>query len=1029
MENSGLYKFFDWLLNRKILVTVINLFLVTAGILSYLWLEWRQEPTSNQSTITISTKGKFGSHIDNFENEVTKKIEDVVSNISGIDYFTSSTKNGESDVTVHFKDTVEPQEALNRIRTAVGSVANNLPSYANFPQISSGDANDKGVLDILFYSNDKENSKEKILAIAKYVEEDLKPRILQVDGVAGVKINGVENPQIYIQLDLNKIHRLKMNPAEIQSIINKGLKFTQSTDFGGIATKSKKINITSMGTAYSIEDIKKMTILPGLILSDIASVKVKQQTPTIYFNGSNSAIYLSIFKSSNGNPIATINEVTKVIKKEINQRKDIQVNFLNRLKKTKELFKKVKQTGIEAILLVLLIVLLFTFSLAGSLVPAIAVPVSITGTFVVMLALKLSFNPATLAALVLSIGLVVDDAIVILENIHKKIMAGIAPLKAAIEATAELCLPIILMTLTLAFVFLPTLFGEGPTRYELKEFAIVIASSVIFSGINSLTLSPILSYLFMANHKENHTHKKVMKSIDDGYKWLLTKAFQWKKTILAIVGFLLVLIIALSQRIPGENKPYIVTEDVWLSGTILRQQNSVNKKYFYPYIQKIGNILSKYKGLYYKFFYISIENGRLSIRIMLFKKIIHRKKQILDDLTKELSEAVPGNMFNLSSDSLEKKVSFNMVGEKTSEELDAITENITKTLKQEGLIKSVWTENQKSDNYNFSLNFNKIQELNIDPARVKELLPILFHNTTLGDASFVKSPKNYPSWIGVHKDFKYDPEKILSMSFGFEDVRDRRKITYVALKDLIAVSSVRTSTNKRRFMAYPSTQYTYELPKEVTVGMVVNRIEQLKFYLPFGTRIEFTDDARDYLNSRGNLLKMIIFAILCIFFILAAQFESLMDGFLILMTAPLAFMGAVTVMKMFSLTFNVYTIIGLITLVGLITKHGILFVSTANELVEQGIQRKTAIIEGAVSRLNPVIMTSLAMVLGCLPLAISQSTAVAPLKQMSLIIIGGVILGTFMTLIVIPLLYYYLSRRGRKLQPLDKNNGNIGIVD
>jgi multidrug efflux pump subunit AcrB len=242
-------------------------------------------------------------------------------------------------------------------------------------------------------------------------------------------------------------------------------------------------------------------------------------------------------------------------------------------------------------------------------------------------------------------------------------------------------------------------------------------------------------------------------------------------------------------------------------------------------------------------------------------------KEILDELIKELSAVVPGIMFNLSSDSLEKKVSFNLVGEKTTEELDAITDNITKTLKKEGLIKSVWTDNQKSDNYNFSLNFNRIQELHIDPAKVREMLPILFHNTTLGDASFVKSPKNYPSWIGVHKNFKYDPEKILSMTFHFEDTRDRRKLVYVALKDIININSIRSNTSKRRFMAYPSTQYTYELPKEVTIGMVVNRMKELNFYLPFGTRVEFTDEARDYLNSKGNLLKMIIFAILCIFFI------------------------------------------------------------------------------------------------------------------------------------------------------------------
>lgn len=1012
MENNNIvYNFFDWLLNRKILVTVINMFLLTAGILSYLWIEWRQEPTSNRSVITISTKGKFGSHIDMFENEVTKKIENVVANISGVDYFVASTKNGESDITVYFKDSVEPQEALNRIRTTVSSVANNLPSYANHPSISTGDAGDKGILDILFYPNDNDNSKDKILAIKKYIEEDLKPRILAVDGVANVRINGTDSPQIYIHLDLNKVHRFKLSLADVKQVVSKALKFTQSDEFGHVVTQSKKLNITSIGSAYSIEDLKKIVIIPGVTLQDIALIKVKQQTPNIYFNGSNNAIHLMIFKSSNGNPVATINDITTVVKEQIAQRKDINVSFLNRLKKTKELFKKVKATGLEAILLVLLIVLLFTFSLSGSIVPAIAVPVSIVSTFVVMVMLKLSFNPATLAALVLSIGLVVDDAIVILENIHKKILDGWDPLKAAIIATSELALPIILMTLTLAFVFLPTLFGEGPTKYELKEFALVISSAVIFSGINSLTLSPVLSYLFMANHKENYYHKKFMSGMDNIYKKILIKAFNWKKTILVIVGGLVVLFGGLSRDIPSENKPYIITEDVWLSGRIFRQENSVNKKFFFSYIEQLSKVLLKYKGVYYKYFYIEVDNGRMSARLMFYKKVIHKKQEIIDQLLKEINEEVPGIHFSLSSDSLEKKLSFNIVGEKSSDELHAIANKFSKTLQEEGLIKSVWVDNQKSDSYNFNLNFNRIQELNIDPAKVRELLPLLFHNTTLGDASFVKSPKNYSSWIGIDKEFKYNPTKILSMTFPFQDIRDNRKTTYVALGDLITISNIKTQTNKKRFMSYPSVQYSFELPRNVTIGMAVDRMNQLGFYLPFGTRIEFVEEARDYLSSKGNLLKMIIFAILCIFLILSAQFESFIDGFLILMTAPLAFMGSVIVMKLFGLTFNVYTIIGLITLIGLITKHGILFVSTANGFFGQGTNIIHSIVEAAVTRLNAVLMTTLAMIFGSIPLAVSKSTAVAPLKQMSIILIGGIFIGTLMTLIVIPLLYYFLRRK------------------
>ena len=626
---------------------------------------------------------------------------------------------------------------------------------------------------------------------------------------------------------------------------------------------------------------------------------------------------------------------------------------------------------------------------------------------------KLSFNPATLGALVLSIGLVVDDAIVILENIHKKIKEGSKPLQAAIDGTSELCLPIILITLTLAFVFLPTLFGEGPTRHEMRDFAIVISSAVIFSGINSLTLSPILSYLLMAKHKDNKWHQGVIDTVNNTYGRMLMFCLRFRVYIVTLVLALIALALFMMRDIQSETKPNISSRDVSITGRVFKQEDALQKEFFQDVTKTVSNILEQYRGKYYKFFYTSVDSGRLKITLMLKDNILNQRTVIIDNLLKELGDKAAGLSFSLNSDSLEKSVSFCITGEKSPEDLYYIGQKINEILKEKKLINSVWHSMQKSEGYNFQLDFNQIQNYNLDPERIQEMAHILFHYTSVGESSFVGDHKTYKTWIGSLKKYKYSTDHILNMVFPFPDRNESNKIIYVTLGELIKVSGHQSLTRKTRFMGYPSIGFTCGITNKATVGTVVDEIRKLQIaHVPFGTRVEFTGDARDYLSAKGNLIRMILFAILCIFLILAAQFESLISSFIVLTTAPLAFIGAVFAMKFFNLTFNVYTITGLITLTGLVTKHGILFVSTANGL--RGTGTILSIIrEAGVSRLNAVLMTTLAMVFGSIPLALSRSPSLVALRQMCIVIIGGLSIGTLLTIFFTPIVYYYFSRRNQ----------------
>jgi multidrug efflux pump len=846
------------------------------------------------------------------------------------------------------------------------------------------------------------------------VDEDLKQRVLNIEGVASATIYGSGDLEIYISLDLNKISGLKMNIVDIKRIVAKAISFTKSNTVGNVILGTKKYNISSMGNSRSVNDIEEIEIMPGLKLKDIASVKTKIKSADIFFNGSSPAVHMLINKSSSGNPLSTISKVKQLIKQVLAERKDIKVSFVNRLSNNKQLFKKVKSTGIEALILVFIIVLLFTFSLMASLVPATAVPVSLIATFIVMKIFKLSFNPSTLGALVLSIGLVVDDAIVILENIHKKIKEGLSPLQAAIAGTAELCLPIILITLTLAFVFLPTLFGEGPTRYEMKEFAIVISSAVIFSGINSLTLSPILSYLLMAKHNDNKWHQGIINKINKIYDNILIFCLKFRVYVAITVIFLITLAILLARNIQSETKPNISSNDVSLTGRVFKQEDALQKEFFQDVIKNVGNILEKYRGIYYKFFYTSVNAGRLQIHLLLKDDVLNKRTIVINKIIKELSHNISGLNFSLNSDSLEKSISFAVTGEKNPEDLYAIGEKLNQILREKGMIDSVWYSMQKSEGYNFKLDFNKIQSYNLDPDRVQEMVNILFHYTSVGESSFMGNHRTYKTWIGSLKKYKYSPHHILNMVFPFPDRNDGHKSIYITLGELIKVDNHKSLTKKSRFMGYPSISFTCGITAKATVGTVVEAIKKLQAaHVPFGTRIEFTNDARDYLSAKGNLIKMIIFAIICIFLILAAQFESLISSFVVLSTAPLAFMGAIFAMSIFKLTFNVYTITGLITLTGLVTKHGILFVSTANSLFFPGTSIINVIREAAVLRLNAVLMTTLAMIFGSIPLAISRSPSLTALRQMCIVIIGGLSLGTLLTIFFTPIVYYYFCRNSQ----------------
>lgn len=979
---------------------VASCLFVIPGAISFNDLGWTsQSDSTQQQSIYIESKQNTPS-TPNDMYKVGQKIAKQISEISSdiLLYCTSE----EASIEVIYPDGTNVEQLMSELREALSGVK--IPDYARFPTVSRG--NKKWLMQISIASNNPALSNAELTETAK---KFIAKRIESVPGVTKVEVYGEPKSEIVLDLKPAQVIAYGIDVEDLKTVfksystekaflekdtaIKKYSSYAQSF-LANAATKQDIVNyieniVIDKSKSYDQENQKIIKI------KDIANVSVKgrENIRENLLNGKR-GVNIKIFKSFRANPVEVSDAIRKAIK-DVLEDPNYSVYIQDTAQKIRNVVNKTFRSFIEAIILVLLVIFLFLGSLKASITPILAIPISIIGAFWPMKLFGCSINISTLSAIILSIGLVVDDAIVMIEGITKEYTGDKEHNweKASIKAVENLTVPIIVMTSTLMFIFMPIIFTKGVLGKVLKEFAITLSSAVLLSGVVSLTLSPAISARFM-EHSE--WADRMFHPIEVFYRKALAFLSRFKSTLLFFVAISLGTSFIMFTRIPKETFPMSTQKTLSLSSV---NNSNTNIKYFRKQAEKITKILKEYKEI--EVFKIFLDSS-ISITVE-FKQDVKNVDKIKDEIVKKIDYQIPEINFILDDDDDSEEGAFQIYiyGNKDIEEIDEASDLFISALEKiPGIVDYVRTLTKK-DTYDIVLDLDKASQVGVKTEHLTRMLEFLnarwrIAKTKVG-ADFIKIVSTS------------DPKVEFQKKADFRTMSEREKIN-INPGSFLFYEKKQQMTSRIGFRSMPAVKYRILFDQSFPIGKILEQVEMLKKkYLGSQYDIFYTGKARQFLLEKNEMTNTLILSVIFITLILLAQFESLRNTIIVMFTAPLSFVGAVLMLWFTKSTINVYTITGLITLIALIVKHGILFVSGTEEFVKKGLNTKEAIVESAVTRLKPVLMTTICMCIGVLPLVFSKAPEMLSIQQISLVISGGILIGTGMTLFVLPFVMDLLS--------------------
>jgi multidrug efflux pump len=993
-DNEG---FIAVCIRKPILPIVISIFVFLLGYFALLKMEIRNTPKipSNRFLIVCHTKNPTSAQE---VDKLSEKIEKLLPTVGGIDYFSSSSEQSVSKIRVTFKPGIKEINAFNDLRDVMARVQ--LGSEAKSPQIYS-QSDDDCMMFIDFYP--KESSEKDILffdKLAEFLKNVLKNNIRKIDGVGNVEIQGYSKPYFSLDLKLFEMSRLGIRPQDIHYAINHA---TQVSTLAPIKTYTRTFALASSNHVNSREILQNIVIdhKRGILLKDVANITIKSKDyqRVNLLNGKTQTIRLLIYKTSEGNPLLIKKEVDKLLRKFVD--KETGYRIKNNYENSEIIFDKTKQTFLEAVFLLFIVLIFFLGSIRILILPLIAIPLSIAGTFLFMWQFGFSINEITLMAFLLSIGLLVDDAILIIEKIERdRGRSKVFDENVVIKATTEIYKSVIVMTATLFCVFVPVVFLPGEMGYTLREFAITISISVGWSCVFSLILTPMLCKYFMKNYQPFAWTERWLNWLENLYKNLLRKLLNYTKRILSVVLVLTIASMFLFTQIKSEYYPqtksqyfYIYTNGLEnFKIEFLRQEGD-----------KIRKILDKYKELEY--FYLDVSNGEIDIN----GKINGNKDIILKKVHEDLKKYLPYITFmsyGNDSDNLYFEIIFFSYNN-----LSIIEDNAYRymnELEKSGKIKDYIFIRNSNYSYSLEIDKDKCRNKGINPDDIKNILDFLLQSTKMSGKVLSNDNIRYKITVNNSGDLAANIEKLSSYPWKVTSIHGTPQM--ITLQDLVKISPILSEKTVSKYNGLRCKHVRVTCKENVTAGEIQKIIRDLqKKELPEDIYVDFTGSLKSYEQNSGQMMYIFLACLLSIFLILAVLFNSFGKSLLVMATVPLAFTGAIIVLYYYG-SINIYSTIGGITLVALITKHGILFMSKEGDVVNT-----------AAERLRPVLMTTVAMILGNVPLLLYENEAMAPLKQMAYVIVPGLIYGTLMVLVVFPLLLS-LYKNKNSLPPLEKSH-------
>jgi len=1001
----------DLCIRRPVFAIVVNLLVLLVGFIAYDRLSVREYPKIDEPVVTVETTYR-GASADIIETRVTQPLEDSLSGIEGINFMTSISRPERSQITLTFRLTRDIEFAANDVRDRVARVRAQLPDDIDEPVVSKVEADAQPII-YLAFSSDRFSPME----VTDFADRVVRDRLQNVEGVSSVRIFGERRYSMRIWLDPERMAAYQIAPADVEEALTE-----QNIEIpaGRIESPTREftvVNETDLRTADQFADIVLRDTGGFLVrLKDVARIELGPEDTRVRarYRGRN-AVALGVIKQSTANPLDVSKGVRTAlpdVERALSPGMNVEVAYDSSIFIERSI-RNVYHTIAEAVALVIAVIFFFLRTARATVIPLLTIPISLIGAFALMAVLGFTINTLTLLALVLAIGLVVDDAIVMLENVYRHIENGMEPMAAAFKGSREIAFAILAMTITLAAVYAPMAATEGRTGKLFTEFALTLAGAVIVSGFVALTLSPMMCGRLL---RRSERHGRVYTAIEDalhrmteGYRRLLARtlaARHWMVVVVLIIagsgGWLFFALP--SELSPLEDRGYVVTVQVSPEGASL--------DYTDRYARQIEGILASVPEIQKYFMVVGFPVVNQGISFSLLKPWDERDRKARDivgaigprmfGVTGSL--AFPVNPPSLGQSPVSKPLEFVVQTTGTYAQLQDIVDNVlAKVSSYPGLANLESDLKLNKPELRVTVNRDKAAAAGIDVDVIGRALETMIGGRQV--TRFKREGKQYDVIIQVADAERNTPADLQRIYLPLPDGIMAPLSNFVDVKETVAPREL-NHFNKLRAATITAT-----LQPGYTLGDGLNALTvAARQVLPAGAQIDYAGQSREFLESSASLLVTFFLALAFIYLVLAAQFESFADPLIILLTVPLSITGALIALYLTGSTLNVYSQIGLITLIGLITKHGILIVEFANQLRDRGENALDAVREASVLRLRPILMTTGATVLGAVPLAIAAGAGAEARQAIGWTIVGGLTFGTLFTLFVVPTAYAYAAQ-------------------
>lgn len=993
-------------IRRPVFATVLSLLLLLVGIVSYDRLPVREYPNIDQPVVSVVTTYP-GASPEIMESQVTQVLEASIAGIPGIDVLSSTSRSESSRITIRFTLDTDSEDAAADVRDRVSRVRGRLPDEVDEPVINKVEADADPIL-YLAFTSDRISS----LDITDFVDRDARDRLQNLEGVAEVQILGERRYAMRIWVDRDRLAAYGLTVQDVEDAIRRQ---NLEVPSGRIESTDREFSVLTRTGLTTPEQFAAIVVKDAdgfaVTLGDVARAEIgpEDDRRVTRFNGKNS-VTIGIIKQATANPLDVARAVRAALPELLENlpagmdaviANDTTV-FIERS------IAAVFTTIAEAVGLVVLVTLLFLRSFRATIIPVVTIPVSLIATFTLMYAFGFSINTLTLLALVLAIGLVVDDAIVVLENVYRHIEAGESPFDAAMIGTREIVFAIIAMTLTLAAVYAPIALTPGRTGRLFIEFALALAGAVLVSGFVALTLTPMMCSRLLKSHaEEGRIARFVGRGLDGlerGYRRLLTLVIARSWQLVPLVALVLGAGVALFERIPSELSP---SEDRGYVRASVRGPEGVTIDWTTRNMQQLEPILGAVPEVANTFLIAGVPEvtrGIAVIRLKPWEERTRSQEEIARDLRPKLAKvpgvvAVASSPPSLGQDGRSPPVQLVLQTSGSYADLAAVTDRFVRAVEEWPGITDVNGElSLETPQLDVTFDRQKIADLGLNVDSVGRTLESFLAGREV--TQFNRDAEQYEVIVQVADADRKEPDDLSAIY-----VRGRGG-EMIQLSNLVQIKETVAAKELTRFNQLRSATVTAALAPDYTIGQALEHFTQTaREVLPDNFRFDYSGPSREFAQSGSSILLIFGLALAFIYLLLAAQFESFLSPVLIMVTVPLSMAGALLAMHLTGGTLNVYSQIGLVTLIGLITKHGILIVEFANKALAEGETRRDAALHAAQLRLRPILMTTAAMVLGAVPLALAHGAGAEARQQIGWVIVGGMGLGTMLTLFVLPALY------------------------